>query len=206
MPRRRLLVLLVPALAALALTACQGPAPLVAPEVVWESTGDSPLESDPAVIAAREADIAERIAWNAADFSYAPFVDTHTAEWAAQIADAFERRFVDAGVSPYVYLGPALWQPVEVRATDRGADVVVCDASAHWYLQRDHTTRSTEDLEDGLGAVIELEAAADGRLLVAGQSFEGAVDGCDATGAPIGRFEPAPELPERVDAVVRPPG
>lgn len=193
---------LLVAIGALAGCTPSSPTPTVVedPVVVWEVEGASPLEDDPAVAAARAADLARALAWNARDFGRADFVSTHTPRFADTIFDAFETTYVDIGAEPRSLPGPSIWLPVSVEEVAGGnVTVVVCDASDHWIIEAGVTPEY--DLTDGFLLTILLEREGD-RLLMADKQVT--LDECDATGAPVGVFEPVPVPPEEITEVSPP--
>jgi hypothetical protein len=190
------------AIAVLAGCTPSSPTPTAAPDpvVLWDVEGTSPLEDDPAVAAARAADLARALAWNALDFGRADFVSTHTARFADKIFDAFETTYVDIGAEPRSLPGPSIWLPVSVEeAADGNITVVVCDASDHWIIEAD--VAPEYDLADAFLLTIVLERDGDS-LLMADKRVS--LEQCDATGAAVGVFEPAPIPPMEIAAVSPP--
>jgi len=171
------------------------------PAVVWNAEGTSELEQDPHVSALRAALTAEALARNARDFSRDDFV----ALWGEAARDAiFTGAQSQAELAdPRVAAGPAVVQPLSVEPDGAGSvTVTVCDASQNWWFSDDH--EPTVDLSAGNPLVYTLSEADDAPVV---QSVSGASGDCDATGAPIGRFDPAPEVPAEIDpdSLVRPP-
>ena len=171
------------------------------PAVVWESQGTSELEQDPHVSALRAALTAEALARNAHDFSRDDFVAT----WGEEARDAIftGARSQAELADPRMAAGPAVVQPLSVEPDGAGSVMVtVCDASQNWWLSDEH--EPTVDLEAGNPLVYSLSDGDDAPVV---QSVSGASGDCDATGAPLGRFDPAPEVPAEIDpdSLVRPP-
>lgn len=198
MPRGSARASVIFAIAAVALAGCT-PAPVspTLPKVIWEN-GTSPLEADPAVIAARAADLGRALAWNAADFSVAQFTDHHSPDFADKIYTAFRGTYLTRGVDPRALPGPSVWQPVSVD----GTELVVCDASDDWYTDSGHS--AAYELTSGFLLTITLEQNAAGALVLADK--QPSLDECDATGAPIGRFDPVPVVPKTITSAIAPDG
>jgi hypothetical protein len=197
---RAVIATVVVAIGVGALAGCTPPAVVPDPEVVWESQGTSPLEDDAAVVAARAADLARALAFNTLDFARDDFTTTHTAAYAAKIYDAFETTYVDIEAEPRALPGPSIWMPLSVEEGDDGTiAVVVCDASDHWIIETG--VEPSYDLTDAFELTVLLERDGD-RLVVADKQVS--LNECDATGAPIGRFDPTPVPPSEITSVVAP--
>jgi hypothetical protein len=182
----------------LVLAGCAPSAPAV-PKVEW-TKGTSSLESNPVVVDARKADVAVAIAWNLHDFSRKDLRETLTAGRIIDQYTGYTSTLDDPG--PRVFLGPEVWQPLSVTPTAKGADLLICDVWSGWYLAKGHPAKL--DLKSAFRETIHLVRSGD-RYLV--DSRDLTRDRCDATGAPIGRFKPVPELPGDVSKsdVVEPP-
>ena len=203
---RRLLIASLVTLGTVALTACQPPVPdpQPLPELVWESEGTSPLEDDEFVVAARAADTARTLAWNRADFALEQFIATNTSLAAQRLYNGYRTSFAVNGLPPTAYPGPGLWQPISVTPdAEGGAEVVVCNASEGWIFE--DGGEPTYDLAQGLELIVFI-VDDDGTLRA--DEFRRTGVACDATGAPVGRFDPAPQLRDSIteDQVVPPPG
>lgn len=180
------------------LTACQSPVPeaVELPDVVWESDGTSPLETDEFVVAARAADLGLIFAWNTANFRLPEFTTTNSPSVVDRFADGFVNTFVTHDGDPTVYPGPSIWQPISVETDGAGAAVVVvCEVTRGWVIRAGE--EPSFDLESGTELTIELEPGDDGIVV---SNSTGSTKACDATGAPIGRFDPVPVPPESITA------
>jgi hypothetical protein len=193
-------------LALLALVGCTPTATeYETPEIVWITDGTSPLESDPWLQAARAQDLGTRLAYNTHDFTIPQLTSTRTDGSIDSLYDYFVTRFVDREDPPIAYPGPAVWLPLAVEESDDGSRAVVrvCAASDSWLLTADGETPF--DITEG--HELELEVANDpksGKVLVLSRAE--LLTECDATGAPVGRFEPKPDVPERLtESEVRAP-
>ena len=155
-----------------------------APAVVGETVSESPLESDEWVIAARAAQLGYVLAANSADFSIEPFVSTFTTRGAYLAYSTFLYRAVGGDRVPFTWSGPTILIPIAVEPVDEStAKVWFCDGSD--FL----ATGDTNDLLNGVEIIITLERV-NGEIRES--SSARSLDGCDATGAPIAMFDPAP--------------
>lgn len=176
-----------------------GEQPQGTPTVVWEDGEPSGgLEDDPYVQAARAEDTGYLMAMNAQDFSIPEFTSTHSAEDAQEFYEFHVEEFVEGGGMPVVFPGPSIRLPLEVRenATGDGADVVFCDASVDWAMTAEFP-EPAYDLEAGETITITVVTDPDTGDLVFG-SEDRTGEPCDATGAPIGRFDPQPVIPDSI--------
>jgi hypothetical protein len=188
---------------ALSLTGCTPPEPVEDPAVVWELDGTSPLESDPAIEFVRAADLAYRLAFNSLDFSRSDFLAAYPPSRANSLYHGFIAMYGNLQAEPRVYPGPAIWFPMSVETKeDHTIVVLLCDASDKWIIQGD--TAPSYDLTRGFVLEYTLEAVDDHLLLIEETS---SLTPCDATGAPVGRFDPVPVPPESISEsdVVPPP-
>lgn len=175
-------------------------APYSAPEVVGETVSASPLESDEWVVAARAGQTGFVLASNAADFSIEPFVSAVTADYAENLFRLFTGRWVDGETTPLLWPGPPILLPLEISPVqDDRATVRFCDGSDYWQ------TRDEATLRTGVESTVTLVRTADG---IRAESSTTSRTPCDATGAPIAVFDPAPrQLPAlTTDDVTPPPG
>lgn len=153
------------------------------PEIVGETVTSSPLESDRWVIAARAADLGYILAVNSGDFSIAQFVKTRSAEVAQRQFEAWADQNLDTGKIADTYPGPSVLIPLEVVVSDDGlgAEVSFCHATGYWTdgaaLENSRVSRYRMQLTDG-AIVFDTLVATD--------------TACDATGAAIATFDPAP--------------
>jgi hypothetical protein len=180
-------------------------APYVMPQIVGETVSDSPLEEDEWVIATRAATLGTTLAYNAADFSIEPYASTWTSHSQREIHDDYLWFLRDYGVEARP--GPPVMVPlgVEVHPSKEGdperATVSMCQPiDAIW----------TDDpvlLADAGRIVYDMVRQDDGRIVGSSSSSYAAVDPCDASAAPIARFDPAPASLSGLtaDDVVPPP-
>jgi hypothetical protein len=172
--------------------------PWVMPDIVGETVSDSPLESDEWVIAARASELGVVLASNAADFSIEPLRSTLTADSAREQFRHFISRSTGDDL-PLTWPGPAILLPLEVEVRDAvHVTVRFCDGSDYWIDE------DASRLARGVLGTVSLERTADG---IRRTSRSTSRDRCDATGAPIARFDPAPVPlgPLTEDDVVPPP-
>ena len=192
----------------LVLTACSPAAPdpdptdssgddpgMSTPGIVTEVEGTSPLEDDPFVQAARAEDTGYLMAVNALDFSIPEFTDTHSADAQQEFYDFFVEEYVDGGAPVIMFPGPSIRLPLEVtpNAAGDGADVLFCDASIDWAVSQEFP-EPAYDLENGEEIVITVVTDDRGNLVFGSEDRNG--NPCDATGAAVQRFEPAPVVPD----------
>jgi hypothetical protein len=211
--------LILPAAGALMLLAACAPTPdpessdPVAPEpnagtpgLITEVEGTSDLEDDPFVIAARAEDTGFLMAVNALDFSIPEFTETHSADGAWEIYQFFIDENV-IGANPVImFAGPAILLPLDVNVNESGdgAEVLFCDASVDWTISKEFP-EPAYDLTAGQELTITLVTDDRGNLVFESEDRGGA--DCDATGAPVQRFDPAPVPPDSLspDDVIPPP-
>lgn len=171
-----------------------GPA-VSTPGIVTEIEGTSPLEDDPWVQAARAGDTGYLMAVNALDFSIPEFTETHNADSQQEFYDFFVEEYVDGGAPVVMFPGPSIWLPLEVSPTDDGggADLVFCNASVDWAVSAEFP-EPAYDLTNGTVLNISLTTDDRGNIVWNGEADQGTP--CDATGAPVQRFDPAPVVPD----------
>ena len=167
------------------------------PTIVGETVSASPLEADPWVVGARTADLGYILAVNNQDFSIEQFTSTRP----ESVAERQFTRWVEsnAGESPFVYPGPSVLLPIAVTEAPDGlsAEVEFCDASALWLDEAaGEGTDEAAALADGRSAIFTMSKDDDGQILI--EDRQGSTTVCDATGAPVGRFDPAPVAPDSV--------
>jgi hypothetical protein len=165
------------------------------PGIVTEVEGTSPLEDDPWVQAARAEDTGYLMAVNAMDFSIPEFTDTHSAASQQEFYDFFIEEYVDEGYPVIMFPGPSIRLPLEVtpNAAGDGADVLFCDASVDWAVSQEFP-EPAYDLENGEEIVITVVTDDRGNLVFGSEDRNG--NPCDATGAAVQRFDPAPVVPD----------
>lgn len=169
------------------------------PTIVWENGEPSGgLEDDPYVQAARAEDTGYLMAVNAQDFSIPEFTSTHTAEDAQEFYEFHIEEFVDGGGMPVAFAGPSILLPLEVHENEAGdgADVLFCDASVDWAMTSEFP-EPAYDLESGETLTITIITDPEtGNLVFGGEDRTG--ESCDATGAPVGRFDPQPTIRDSI--------
>jgi hypothetical protein len=183
-------------LSAVLLAGCTSSVPttVTAPKLVQVEKGTSPLESDSAVVAARASALAEEVAWNSRNFAIKQYSGTTAAQRVKDTYSAWYGEYVTHSGAPTVWPGPKVWMPISVTPTADGSQVLFCDASRDWWVSKGH--KASYDLAKGLLLKVDLVKDAKGRLTV---SSDTPVDNyCDATGAPVQKFDPAPTLPKTI--------
>ncbi|WP_309617791.1 hypothetical protein [Salinibacterium sp.] len=202
---KRSVVLGVAVVAAVVLAGCtpsrvpvvEGPTMIATPTIVGATVSDSPLEVDEWVIAARAADLGYVLASNNADFSISQFTSTHSENATAGRFYDWRGSHADTGEAAFVYPGPSVMQVVSVVSDGPdSATVTFCDGSDYWI-------EGAPALTDGRPRAFYM--ARDGStILFSSSSISFTV--CDASGAPVGRFDPVPtELGVLTKADVRAP-
>lgn len=211
-PAKRVLSGAVAMVALLCVAACSpfgaDPESIEPPSTRVVSAGSSPLESDPAVQAARSGDLGSALARATGDFTLPAFVDA---------VESGERRDVLLGLRSQigydavrVPIGPAVWLPLEVREPDDvyrqrlgggGVQVEGCLASGEWFATEDHEPKL--DLTDGRSVSYLLSRENEDLVLF---DIVGGDQPCDATGAPVVEFDPPLAVPSPIteDSLVLP--
>ena len=176
------------------------PSVIDTPDVVWETpeqwVSTSPLEEDERVKAARSAELGLALATNARDFSIAQITDYLPARTVDEYYDGYDNTRL------LRYVGPPIMLPLALtELEDGGAEVTFCVVD-HWTIDA-RKTQASYDFADGTTRVYTVEKDADGGNLVL-TGWQGLSEPCDATGAPVGRFDPpvAPLDPDDLDPVV----
>lgn len=171
--------------------------PWVMPTIVGDSVSSSPFETDEWVAAARKARLSYVLASNAADFSIEP-VRASMTEKAAQLSYEHFLSWGTGEDGPLIWPGPPVLLPLGVDILDEDhAKVTFCDGSDYWVDQDESR------LSQGVIATTTLVRTADG---VRREYDATSRTSCDATGAPIARFDPAPQpLGPITEADVIPP-
>lgn len=173
------------------LTACEPPAQpvptvLETPDVVWETPEEwvsaSPLEDDERVKAVRGAELGLVLATNARDFSIAQITDYLPAE----SVDFYYDRYDNTRLIRYV--GPPIMLPLSITELDGGgAEVTFCVVD-YWQIDA-KKSEATYDFSDGETRVYTVEHDdVTGNLVET--DWQGLKQDCDASGAPVGRFDP----------------
>lgn len=153
-----------------------------APAIVGDAVSASPLESDPSVVAARAALLSRVLARNAADFSIAPF----TAAWSESQRDLISSAFVhqlEDGLDTAVQLGPDVLIPLRISMVGETTQVTFCRAREFW------PDADESALPLGTETTVSI-VGNDSEPWAVDWTFAGPA--CDATGAAVGSFEPAP--------------
>jgi len=200
----RVRTLVVLAAAGVLLAGCtpttpDGPTVIPDPAIEAEIEPTSALESDPWVQAARAADLGYILAANGGDFSIAQYTSTRSERVAKLEFGAWKTSYVTNGGEPRMVPGPSVLLPIDVVEESDGATVRFCDASSDWFVSDGHPEA---DFDLAKGVVTEFRLTGDGLL----DSRSPSTTACDATGAPVGRFDPVPQLPTSItEADVRPP-
>jgi hypothetical protein len=147
------------------------------------------------VQAARAADTGYLMAVNALDFSIPEFTETHSAGDQQVFFDYFVDEFVTEGAPVVMFPGPSIWLPLSVEETEgvEGADITICNASVDWAVSAEFPEPAYELTN---GTILHVSVTTDdrGNLVWASEAELG--EACDATGAPVQRFDPAPEVPD----------
>ena len=110
----------------------------------------------------------------------------------------FIDEFVTGGAPVVMFAGPSIRLPLEVVENDAGdqATIRFCDASVDWAISKEFPEPSY-DLKNGQEMlVLVVVDDATGDLVWGGEQVGGAA--CDATGAPVQKFDPQPMVPERL--------
>ncbi len=193
---------------ALLVTGCAAgvPEPVVTPAVVWlDGEPSSELESDPWVIATREAEVAYAVAVNSANFSDPAM----SARWSS---DATTRRAdqtaMDIGSGrAKARLGPMPFEPLVVVEADdgRSAEVVGCSGLDPLLFERDvgspRTLRPRMLYRVVLGEDGERRVTGagspEGYVLPSGEVFED--ETCDGVEVKEALFDPPPDLQRLID-------
>ncbi len=182
------------------------PEPVVTPAVVWpDGEPSSELESDPWVIATREAEIARAVAANSANFSdpamSARWDENYRMTFAWSVETGLLRGWAE------VALGPEPFEPLFVVEADdgRSAEVVGCSALVPVLLERDEGSPRTPWPrmlyrvvlgEDGERRVTGA-GSPEGYVLPSGEVFED--ETCDGVEVKVALFEPPPDLQKLID-------
>ena len=172
------------------------------------SEGTSPLESDPAVHAARRGDLGVALARATGDFTLPAFVRTVEPGYRNAVLRGLESQIGFDAVR--VPIGPAVWLPHEVGEPDDayrpklgsgGVQVDGCLASGEWFATSDHEPKL--DLTYGQRVSYLLSSDGDELMLF---DIVGGSGACDATGAPVIEFDPALTVPSPLteDSLVLP--
>ena len=202
---RRLGVGAVLLAATLGLSGCQQPVERVptvvpTPDVSWttaqEWVSDSPLEDDERVKTVRAAQLGLALATNARDFSIAQITDY----FPAATVDSYYDRYDNTRLLRYV--GPAIMLPLDIaELPGGGAEVTFCVVD-HWTIDAKQSTVSYDFAAGETRSYTVEKDPTTGRLVQT--DWQGLSIDCDATGAPVGVFQPQVEQldPDHLDPVV----
>ena len=160
------------------------PIPYSPPAILGETVSDSPLEAEAVVIAARAGLLGLVLAKNAADFSIQPFTSTFSVPEQDDAYDNWILDSIDAGLPHTPLPGPPVLFPLSIDVAGETTVVTFCEARGYWENEDPATLITGREAKV---SVVRL----DGKLQVVSRSGGG--EACDATGAPIARFDPAPE-------------
>ena len=171
------------------------------PDIVWEQDGTSPLEDDPFVVAARASELGYVLAANSLDFTIEQFTSTRSERRALLEFGYWEGSYITLEGDPVAYPGPSILLPISVEpnaAGDGGAVIEFCDASGPFIITESQAV-ARYDVTQGHPSTWTLETdPVSGVLEVVDK--RGSQASCDASGAPVGRFDPAPERRESIEA------
>lgn len=160
----------------------EGPTVVATPAIDGDAITASPLESDEWVVAARAADLGSTLAMNLADFTIEQYTSTRSELTAEKEFIAWRGATVGTGKPPVVSPGPSVLLPLSVDVDTDGATVHFCNGSGFW-LEGDSALLD--------GRVTDYRMVRDGsRILIDHRAAS--TEPCDATGAAVGRFDPAP--------------
>lgn len=172
------------------------PTVMATPTIVWETSSNSPLESDPWVIAARAASLGYTLANNTGDFSIEQFASTHVAEAANKIFDSW--LFAqDSSEKPDRDPGPEIFVPQSVVVADNGLFATVEGCIGHWAREWWASPGPATYTLEGHGRGYNLIRVGDSYLQ---DSSTGSTIECDASSAAVGRFDPQPDGATEVDS------
>lgn len=175
------------------------------PTIVWKDgiEPSSPLEDNELVQVLRRAEIGQAMAWNSGDFTIAQLTENVSVGLVAAAARAYGQQ----REMPWAQPGPVPWEPLEiVEESADGGVVAVCRPGwdEEWAISdRDSTFGEVEQAGNVDWITIGREG---GRLKLVKYDSSPDFADCDASGVPIGLFDPLPEVPtEPVYEPVRPP-
>jgi hypothetical protein len=193
MKAKSVAIAMLVAVVGLGLVGCT-PTPTVLPDVVVEHEGSAELDGNETVAALRATQLAQRMAWNAGDFTVPPLIESTTVD---DIDDLYRQyfSFTFRDKEPEVYVGPRIWAPISVETTDESIELTVC------VPDQDRTITNSDpetsyDLESGVVSTYFLEVDDAGRVDVDHEN--GTQDECDASAAEVVTFDPAPTLPKKI--------
>jgi hypothetical protein len=190
--RRNAAAVTAAAFAVVSLTSCEpaGPTVLTTPEVRWEpAEPSSTLRDDPYAQAALASSLGMVLAFNADDFTIAQLTDHTTQARVQRLYEDHVARFVERDADPIAWAGPLPQTVLDVteNAAGDGADVLICDVSAEWYIDASHTPTLEGARPTALLVTVVTE---DDALKV--DSVEAGGGECDPGEVALGLFEPAP--------------
>jgi len=139
------------------------------------------------------------LAVNSLDFTIEQFTSTRTAGSAYSTHFYWDGQFGPGQDEHVVYLGPTIMMPLSVTEDENGGSAAVefCVADAS-QIERTGVPRPARDLASGRVETWNLVYSDElGRIILESVGLTGGR--CDATGAPLAFFDPAPELPETIN-------
>ncbi|UCR89984.1 hypothetical protein [Mycetocola spongiae] len=172
------------------------------PTQIWKDgiTPSGPLEDDEWVQAVRRYEIGTALAWNTGDFTISQL--TSVVEYPEDIS----RPYAQQGNAPYVYLAPRPFVVISSEPSpgaeppSSGRRVTICAApQIDWILPAVPFDRASPRLGNDNSGIFRavLRTYTVGKLDNGNYDVSGGGgDKCDATGAAIGYFDPAPTLPK----------
>jgi hypothetical protein len=180
---------------AAALAGCTAqPTVIPTPEIAWKEglEPSSPLESDPRIVAFRQAMVGRALAWNTGDFTIRQYTEYASEEMVA--GDA--KKYATQGDQAFAYKGPQPFQPLEIEEGPGWWDAISICAYPFkdWALTSPSFVWSELDLPYPTIHRWYVGKSEDGswRLLGGG----GTNARCDGSTIPIGYFNPQPKLPD----------
>lgn len=163
------------------------PSVIATPELTEPATSTSPLESNEFVIVARTANLGYTVAANNADFTIEQFTSTRPLWTQHDQYGLWASAYLGTGKEAPVGLGPSVLLPLSVTEVDGGGAVVE-------FCRADHALGSDDPaaaLLDGHIARMTIIEGENGTLQF--EISQGSTTECDATGATLAYFKPAPE-------------
>ncbi len=164
------------------------PSVIATPKLTEAASSTSPLESDEFVTAARAADLGFTLAANNADFTIEQFTSTRPLSVQRDQYRAWASTYLGTGQEAPISLGPSVLLPLSVTDAADGAGTVVEFCRADGALEAADASSASF-----AGHVVRMTivAADDGTLQLEGS--QGSTTECDATGASVAFFDPAPQ-------------
>lgn len=181
------------------------PTVMETPAIVWKDgiEPSSLLEDHELVQVARRAEVGRSMAWNSGDFTITQLTDNV----GVSLITSAARTYGEQREMPWADPGPDVWEPLEIVKESAGGGVIaVCRPrrGEAWFISEKDATFGEVEPE---GSVDWITIAREGgRLKLVKYDSSPDFADCDASGVPIGLFDPLPEVPtEPVYEPVRPP-